>query len=94
LLVTIQLADASPDLNSYLRFDVQGLTGSITSATLRIYANSGSSTRYTVHPVTDNTWTETGITYSNAPTMGTSLGSSGAFSANAWTTADGAGSIV
>ena len=47
-------ADASPDLNSYLRFDVQGLTGSVTSATLRIYANSASSTGYTLHAVTDN----------------------------------------
>lgn len=66
-------ADASPDLNSYLRFDVQGLTGSVTSATLRIYANSASSTGYTLYAVTDNTWTETGITYSNAPAMAPNL---------------------
>jgi RHS repeat-associated protein len=38
--------------------------------------------------VTDNTWTETGITYSNAPAMGTQLGSSGAITANTWTTVD------
>jgi RHS repeat-associated protein len=38
--------------------------------------------------VSDNTWTETGITYSNAPALGSSLGSSGTFSANAWTTVD------
>ena len=52
-----------PDLNSYLRFDVQGLSGSITSATLRIYANSSSSLGYDLYAVTDNTWTETDITY-------------------------------
>jgi hypothetical protein len=59
-------ADNSPDLNSYLRspalragasVDVQGLTGSITSA---------STTGYTLHAVTDNTGTETGITESNS----------------------------
>jgi hypothetical protein len=55
--------DNSPDLNSYLRFDVQGLTGSVTSATLGIYANSSSSVGYDLYAVTDNTWTETGITY-------------------------------
>ena len=38
--------------------------------------------------MTDNTWTETGITYSNAPTMGSQLGSSGAISAKTWTTVD------
>jgi RHS repeat-associated protein len=81
-------ADNSPILNSYLRFDVQGLTGSITSATLRIYANSSSSTGYTLHPVTDNTWTETGITIGNAPAMGGQLGSSGSFSTGTWTTVD------
>src|SRR5215211_7315762 len=86
--MTTLRADASPDLNSYLRFDVQGLTGSITSATVRIYANSASSTGYTLHAVTDNTWTETGITYSNAPTMGSQLGFSGAITAGTWTTVD------
>ncbi len=78
-------ADASPDLNSYLRFNVQGLTGSVISATLRIYANSASSVGYTVHSVTDNTWTESTITYGNAPAMGSQLGSSGTFSAGTWT---------
>ena len=36
----------------------------------------------------DNIWTETGITSSNAPALASSWGSSGAFSANAWTTVD------
>jgi RHS repeat-associated protein len=81
-------ADNSPDLNSYLRFDVQGLTGSVISATLRIYANSASSTGYDVYGVADNTWTETGINYSNAPAMGSQLGSSGTFSAGVWTSVD------
>jgi len=81
-------ADGSPDLNSYLRFDVQGLTGSVTSATLRVYANSASSLGYDVYTVSDNTWTESTITYSNAPAMGSQLGSSGTFSAGTWTSVD------
>jgi len=38
-------------------------SGSISSATLRIYANSSSSLGYDLYAVTDNTWTETDITY-------------------------------
>jgi len=38
--------------------------------------------------VSDNTWTETGITYSNAPAMGGQLGASGAITAGTWTTVD------
>ena len=34
-------ADASPIATSYLRFDVQGLGGPVTKATLRLLANSG-----------------------------------------------------
>jgi hypothetical protein len=84
--LTTLRADASPDIRSYLRFNVQGLTGSVTSATLRIHTNSASSIGYQIHPISDNTWTEGGINYNNAPAMGTSLGTSGSFSSGAWTT--------
>jgi hypothetical protein len=78
-------ADGSPIVNSYLRFAVQGLSGSVTSATLRVYANSSSSTGYNVAGVSSNTWGEKTITYSNAPPVGSTLGKSGAFSAGVWT---------
>lgn len=81
-------ADASPDIRSYLRFNVQGLAGSVTSAKLRIHASSASNQGYQIRAVSDNTWTEGGITYNNAPAMGTTLGSSGKFSAGAWTEVD------
>jgi hypothetical protein len=47
-------ADASPLVRSYLRFDVQGLSGTITRVTLRIFTNSNSSTGYDVRSVADN----------------------------------------
>ena len=80
--------DASPDIRSYLRFDTQAVSGSITGATLRIYANSASSVGYSVRGVADNTWTEVGLTYNNAPPVGSIVNSSGAISANTWTTVD------
>jgi hypothetical protein len=77
--------DGSPIMRSYLRFTVQGVTGTITRVTLRIYANSASSTGYNIGNVTNTTWTESTINYNNAPAIGSSAGSSGPFSAGAWT---------
>jgi len=56
--------------------------------TLRVFANSASSTGYNIGNVANNTWTETGINHNNAPPIGNSVGSSGQFSAGVWTTVD------
>jgi hypothetical protein len=78
-------ADGSPTVRSYLRFNVQGLGGAVTHATLRIYANSSSSGGYNVQSVSNNTWEESTVTYNNAPAVGNVLVSSGGFSGGAWT---------
>ena len=74
--------DASPDANSYLRFDVQGLTGPVSQATLRLYVQSSSSQGYDVHQVANNSWGESSINYNNAPALGSVINSSGATTAN------------
>jgi len=81
-------ADATPATYSYLRFDLQGMGGSVTRATLRVYANSASSAGYSVRAVADTTWSESGLTYANAPALGSVIGSSGSFSAGTWTAVD------
>ncbi|MGB0387624.1 MAG: DUF7594 domain-containing protein [Ardenticatenaceae bacterium] len=80
--------DASPEINSYMRFDVQKLTGFIESATLRVYANSGSTIGYDLHHLSDNSWGESSTTFNNAPAIGSILAPSGAFSSNSWTEID------
>jgi hypothetical protein len=80
--------DASPDVRSYLRFNVQGLNGTITRVTLRVYANSASSQGFQARALSDNLWTETGINYTNAPAVGSVLGSTGPVSSNTWKTID------
>jgi acid phosphatase type 7 len=80
--------DGSPVVRSYLRFDVQGFSGAVTRATLRIYANSASTTGYEIRNVINNTWGETTITYGNAPAVGTVLDTSGGFNSGVWTTVD------
>jgi len=80
--------DGSPFVNSYLRFTVGGLTGTVTKATLRIWANSNQTTGYDVFAVADTTWGETTITYSNAPPFGAKAGSSGKVTTGTWTSVD------
>jgi hypothetical protein len=80
--------DASPETNSYLRFNVQGITGSVTQATLRLYLQSASSAGYDVHQVADNSWGEFTLNGSNAPALGSTINSSGATNANAYIDVD------
>jgi Calcineurin-like phosphoesterase len=81
-------ADASPDMRSYLRFNIQGLNGSVSRATLRIYANSASTAGVNIHGVSDNLWTESGINYNNAPPLGSVIGSFNPVGAGTWINID------
>jgi hypothetical protein len=81
-------ADASPVVRSYLRFDIQGLSGTVTHATLRIFTNSSSSTGYEVRGVSDNSWGELTINFANAPAINGVTNTSGSFASFAWTTVD------
>jgi hypothetical protein len=80
--------DGSPIVRTYIRFNVQGVSGMITRVRLRVFANSSSSSGYTVSGVSDNTWNELTINYNNAPPVGGVAGSSNGFSGGAWTTVD------
>jgi hypothetical protein len=80
--------DGSPLVRSYLRFEVSGIDGVISSVTLRIYANSSSSSGFEVHKVVENSWQEKSITYNNAPNPGVKVGTSPRFSSNSWVTTD------
>ncbi len=81
--------DGSPVVRTFIRFNVTGLTGAVTQATLRVYANSSQSTGYGVYAVSDVTWGETTITNANAPPAASSaVGSSGPIAAGAWTAVD------
>jgi hypothetical protein len=86
-LTTLRV-DASPVIRSYLRFNVQGLNGTVTRATLRVFANSASSQGIAANSLSDNTWTESTLTFNNAPPLGAVLGSSGSFGTGAWISID------
>jgi hypothetical protein len=81
--------DASPVVNSYLRFTVQGLgLRPISHVRLLIYAYSASFKGIDVKAVADNTWGEKTITASNAPALGNTLDTSQAVATRTWVTFD------
>ena len=75
--------------NAYLKFAVSGLGGPVTRATLRLWTLASSSVGLDVRFVADNSWTESAITYSNAPAPSpTVTASSGAFGLKVWVSLD------
>jgi hypothetical protein len=81
---TTKLNVDSPGEESYIRFSVTGVTGAVQSATLRLFVTNGSSNGPAVYG-TDNSWSETGITWNNrpAPTTG-AIANIGSAVANVW----------
>jgi uncharacterized repeat protein (TIGR02059 family) len=58
---------------TYLKFNVTGLTGSVTAVKLRLFATDASPNIVHVFPVADTTWIESGtggITWDNRPALG------------------------
>ncbi|MDR3575858.1 MAG: DNRLRE domain-containing protein [Anaerolineaceae bacterium] len=87
-LTTLKV-DSSPIIRSYLRFTVTGMTGkTVSSVQLKMYANTALSAGFSVDKESNNTWTESGITYNNAPAPGAVIKSSGAVTAASWATVD------
>jgi len=78
--------DASSEKDTLLRFDVTGIgTSSVENVTLRLYNIDASDFGGNFHIVTDNTWSEDTVTWSNAPAGdGAFLGSLGPVSVGFW----------
>jgi hypothetical protein len=74
-------ASAGDLQRAYLKFTVPPISGRVTKATLRLYVGKSNRTGLAVDQVT-NDWTEAGITYHNAPSAGTTLGTTGALTAD------------
>lgn len=66
--------NSSQKYNSYLKFDLSSIQGTLISAKLRIYGSANGTLSSEVSTVPDDGWTETGITWSDAPAAGSSLG--------------------
>jgi hypothetical protein len=78
--------DGQPIRRSYLRFEVAGLKGRVTHATLKLWANKGSGRGYFVHRADPVPWYEGSITYAAAPGFeDDAIARSGPFPPEIWT---------
>jgi len=77
--------DTSPTVRSYLRFNVTGLSGTVTSVSLGVFANSSLSAGYDVAPASDTTWDEATLAYPG-PSFGAVAGTCAGAVAGSWTT--------
>jgi hypothetical protein len=76
---------SNPDIESFIRFSVSGVTGLIQSARLRVYITTNSSTNGPAAYGANNTWSEAEITWKNRPARASSmLDNEGAVSTNSW----------
>jgi uncharacterized repeat protein (TIGR01451 family) len=75
---------ADPDVDSYLRFPVTGITGPVQTAKLRVWATSATVDGPAAYG-TGNSWTETGINWNNRPALTSGANDDkGAIGAGAW----------
>lgn len=82
---SLDLKDSGTDYyrEAFLKFDLNGITGNITSAKLKLYFTSGV-LPVGVSQVSVDSWTESGITYNNRPSVGTELASVSVTSSATW----------
>ena len=76
--------DGSPLAHTVMRFQVAGLSGTVTSAKLRLFVNNPSTDGPAISRST-GAWTESGVTWNNRPSpTGASLGDLGAVNTDSW----------
>ena len=89
--------DGSPTMRSYLRFNLTttALNGQqITGAKLRFYVTDNSHSGFNVYKAATNTWSETEMTYTNAPATGAKVGQIGSYSSGKWIEIDVTGAVT
>jgi hypothetical protein len=77
------VAGGSAAQESFVRFNVTGLTGTVVSARVRLMVSDGSSDGPAIH-ATSSSWVEGSITWNNRPGPGAQLDDRGPVASNAW----------
>ncbi len=61
---------SDPIYRLFFKFDLSSVSGTVQSAKLRLFVTTPAASNQTAYAVSDTTWTETGITWANAPAIG------------------------
>jgi chitodextrinase len=81
--------DNDPVRRAYLRFDVSGLTASVSRATLKLYSRTAHTFGFEVRSTASTGWTEATLTHNDAPApSATVTGTSGSIAAGTWEEVD------
>ena len=99
---TLRLQKSSSETyNTYLKFEVAGLTGTLSSAKFRLYVSDGGTDGGSLYLVSNNylnsttPWIENGLIWNNAPAIaGTALSSLGAVTIDQWVELDVTAAII
>ena len=71
LVIKENSGTADNDRMTFMKFDVSSISGNVSSAKIRLKVqNDDISVSHSLHSISDNSWTETGITWSNKPNTG------------------------
>jgi trimeric autotransporter adhesin len=81
---TIRAFKNLAETNSYLKFQVAGVTGPVTSVKLRLYVVDGSTVAGKIYGVPDTSWSEGAITWTSRPPVGSLLASGGSAPVGTW----------
>jgi trimeric autotransporter adhesin len=81
---TIRAFKNLDETNSYLKFSVAGVSGPVTSATLRLFVVDGSSAAGSIYSVTDTVWSEGTITWTTRPEVGSMVAGAGSAPVGTW----------
>ena len=89
----LEVRSYGPKEKVFLRFNVAGVSGTVTSAKLYLYALTSSTNTPTVSRTGDN-WSETGLSWVNSPAaIGSALPGANGVTANSWVIFDVAGAV-
>jgi PKD repeat protein len=81
------------ETHSYLKFVVSGVTGTVSSAKLRLFVTDPSAVSGSVYDVADTSWLESTITWATKPTPGSLITTGGAASIGTWVEFDLTGAV-
>jgi trimeric autotransporter adhesin len=62
-------SSTNPNYRTYLKFNVSGVSGTVSAVTLRLFVTDASANTESAFVVADSGWTETAINYTNAPAI-------------------------
>ena len=81
----LRLDNSPSTIDSFVRFNLNGISGTVTAVTLKLYATSSLNAGFFVNAVANDTWTEA-MTWNTRPPIGAQLAPSGPVTLNTYVT--------